>query len=73
MRKTKMPGRGGDASRAGHNERSSKMSEKYCITWPTRRQWRRAVVWLIEAAIGTGFVAGTIWLAAVLLKACGVL
>ena len=49
------------------------MSKSYFITWPTRRQWRDAVVWLIEAIIGVGLVAGTIWLAGVLLKACGVL
>ena len=77
MRKTKMPGRGGDASRAGHIERRSKMSEKYCITWPTRRQWRRFVVAAIEDVIGliagAAFVAAVIWIASLLLKLWGVL
>lgn len=49
------------------------MSVIKCITWPTRRQWRRFVVAAIEAGIGFAWVAGTIWLAAVLLKACGVM
>lgn len=38
-----------------------------------RAAFRRAVVFLIEAIISFLFVAGTIWLAAVLLKACGVM
>lgn len=74
MKKTKMPGRAG--TRSGRDKmkgESNKMSNNHFITWPSRRQWRDAVVWLIEAVIGTGFVAGVIWLAGVLLKACGVL
>lgn len=53
------------------------MSEKYSITWPTRRQWRRFVVAAIEDVIGlvagAGFVALVIWIAALLCKLWGVL
>ena len=53
------------------------MSEKYCITWPTKRQRRRFVVAAIEDVIvligGTAAVAAGTVLAGVLLKACGVL
>ena len=48
------------------------MSEKYCITWPSRRQWRRFVVAAIEDVIGliagAAVVAGVCWIAALLLK-----
>ena len=53
------------------------MSEKYCITWPSRRQWRRFVVAAIEDVIaliaGAAFVAGVIYVAALLCKLWGVL
>lgn len=78
MRKTKMPGRAG--TRAGQDKmkgESNKMSKKYCITWPSRRQWRRFVVAAIEDVIGliagAAFVAAVIWIASLLLKLWGVL
>ena len=53
------------------------MSEKYCITWPSRRQWRRFVVAAIEDVIGliagAAFVALVCWIVALLLKLWGVL
>ena len=77
MRKTKMPGRAGTRAGQDKNERRSKMSEKYSITWPSRRQWRRFVVAAIEDVIGliagAGFVALVIWIAALLCKPWGVL
>lgn len=73
MKKTKMPGRGG--ARAGRtNERKCiKLSDKYCITFPTRGQWRRAVVFAIEALLLAAFVAGVILAAAFFMKITGVL
>ena len=72
MTNKKMPGRGG--ARAGRTkERVNKLSIGKYITIPTRGQWRRAVIWLIEAGIGFALVAGTMFLAAALLKLAGVL
>lgn len=72
MKNKKMPGRGG--ARAGRTkERVIKLSIGKYITIPSRGQWRRAVIWMIEAGIGFALVAGTILIAALLLKACGVM
>ena len=77
MRKTKMPDRAGTRIGRDKIERRSKMSEKYCITWPSRRQWRRFVVAAIEDVIGliagAAFVALVCWIVALLLKLWGVL
>lgn len=73
MRKTKMPGRAGTSHRAGQIERRSKMPTSYLIKKPTKRQWRQFIVECIEFVIAVGIVAAVIWLAGVLLKACGVM
>lgn len=74
MRNKKSPERG--STRSGRTilkERVNKLSIGKYITIPNRGQWRRAVIWLIEAGIGFALVAGTILIAALLLKACGVM
>lgn len=73
MKNKKMPGRGGARAGRTKEERVNKLSIGKFITIPTRGQWRRAVIWLIEAGIGFALVAGTILIAALLLKACGVM
>lgn len=74
MKETKMPGSAGTHTGRGHNEgRIIKMSTDKIITFFEHRQYRKAVVWLIEAVIGAGIVAATILAASLLLKACGVL
>lgn len=75
MKTKRKPGSAGThtGQRTKRKEYDSMLSKAQYNTWPTRRQWRTFVVGCIEGLIGFGVVAGTIFLASVLLKACGVI
>lgn len=74
MTNKKSPERAGTRIRAGQIEgRIINMSINKVITFFERRQYRKAIVWLIEAIIGAALVAATILAASLLLKWSGAL